>query len=310
MLSHALKENMRQFPAIEIEGKKYPTVIMGEDRFTGWFGKDIFETEEERAAGYRASLDVAYSCGVRGFSISPHNTLVNVLKGFKALHPDIICISNHHWQTNYYIGNRSLWSKENLAKLCSTEKYYLDDKLIKNSYQYKDVDVKNRFSEEELKTIKLDEKEYVEQLKVFRSFCDFCLVGNLGRSALFTLGREDIIQKEIELARKTGFIPLGMCEGGGLALPKMEKMDVGGHWVWINHHHAHPNLPYTLKIIKKISKPVTAYKVFTGPEGFKFEESMRFIESISQIKSIVVGVENEEQAKETFSMLNKRWCVR
>jgi hypothetical protein len=299
---------MRQFPTIDIEGKKYPTVIMGEDRFTGWFGKKLFSTEKQRAEGYRASLDAAYSCGVRGFSISPHDTLVNVLKGFKALHPDIICISNHHWHTNYYLGNKSLWLKENLERLGASEAYYYDKRLIKDSEWFKDVDVEKRFSKEEIGSFRLDEEEYRSQLDIF-CFCDFFLVGNLRSSALVLLGREDIVRQEIELVREKGRVPIGMCEGGGLALPKYEKLNVAGTWIWINKHSACPNLDCALKAIKKSKKPITAYKVFSNPGGFNFEESMKFIESVPPIKSIVVGVENSVQAKETFSMLNKRWCV-
>jgi len=296
---------MHHFPFINIENKSYPSVIMGEDRFTGWFGKKLFNTEKQREIAYKDSIETAYDCGVRGFSMSPHPTLIKVLKNFKKEHPEIVCISNHHWQTHYYLGKKSLWTKENMERLASTEKYYLNQKVIENSSWFKGLDVNKRFSEEELKTIRLDEKEYVEQLKEFRAFCDFCLVGNLGRSALITIGREDIVQREIDLARKIGFIPLGMCEGGGSALPKMEKLNVSGHWVWINRHHAHPNLQYALKVIKKIKKPITAYKIFTSPEGFNFKESIKFIKSVPQIKSIVVGVENKEQAKETFSNLRE-----
>jgi len=299
---------MRQFPTIDIEGKKYPSVIMGEDRFTGWFGKKLFSTEKQRAEGYRASLDTAYSCGVRGFSISPHDTLVSVLKEFKAIHPDIICISNHHWHTNYYLGNKSLWLKENIERLGASEAYYYDKKLIKDSEWFKDIDVKNKFSKEDIGSFRLDEEEYLRQLDKF-SFCDFFLVGNLGRSALVLLGRDDIVRREIELVRQKGRVPVGMCEGGCLVLPKMEKMDVACTWIWINKHTACPNLDYALKVIKKSKKPITAYKVFSGPKGFNFEESIKFIESVPLIKSIVVGVENSVQAKETFSKLNKRWCV-
>ena len=294
---------MNHFPFIKIEDKDYPSVIMGEDRFTGWFGKKLFETEEQREKAYQETIETAYKCGVRGFSISPHITLIKVLKKFKKTHPEIICISNHHWKKNYYLGKKSLWLKENLDRLCATEKYYLDSNLIKDSYWFKDVDIKNKFSEKELKTIRLDEKEYVAQLRKFRDFCDFCLVGNLGRSSLMTLGRQDIIRKEIKLARKIGFIPIGMCEGGGLALPNMEKLNVGGSWVWLNQYHAHPNLLYTLKAIQKIKKPITAYKIFTSPEGFNFEKSIKFIKKIPQVKSLVIGVENKKQAKETFSKL-------
>ena len=53
---------MKEFPFIEIENKKYPTVIMGEDHFTGWFKKcRKYDSEEERENAYRETLEIAYS---------------------------------------------------------------------------------------------------------------------------------------------------------------------------------------------------------------------------------------------------------
>jgi len=276
------------FKFIQIEGKDYPTVIMGEDHFTGWFSKcPKFSSEEERAKAYRETLETAYSLGVRAFSMSPHDTLILVLKKFKSKHPEIVCISNHHWKSHYYLGEKSMWNSEIINKL--------------------GPDAKENFSEEEIKSIRLDEKEYVEQLNEFKKFCDFCLVGNLGISALITLGREDIIEKEIELVRELGMVPLGMCEGGAFALEKMETLNVGGTWVMVNRHEIGYNTSEGLSVLKSAKKPVTAYRVFTSPEGFNLEKSIEFVNSVETIKSIVVGVSGKEQAQETFSKLKEFW---
>jgi len=268
----------KAFSFITIEDKKYPTVIMGEDNFTGWFGKGVFAEEEERAKSYRLTLETAYSLGVRGFSISPHDTLLDVLREFKKTHPDVVCIANPHWQSHYYLGEESLWKNELISK-------------------------SNTFTEEQIKSIRLDEAEYREQLKKF-DFCDFCLVGNVGRSALLIAGREDILRKEIEIVRKYGFIPLGMCEGASV-LPKLETLDVAGSWVRISKHYAFPTLEAGLRAVKGAKKPVTAYKVLSGPGELNITESIQFIKSIKQITAIVIGVENQEQAKETFSIVRK-----
>ena len=298
---------MTVFSFIKLEGKKYPTVIMGEDNFTGWFGKKFFKTEDEREIAYRGAVETAYANGVRGFSISPHPTLIKVLKSFKKEHPEIVCIANPHWQSHYYVGNKSLWLKENLNKLASTEKYYTDSDLIKDYPRLNDLNVNDRFSDDEILLMNVNEGEYLVQLTKFQTFCDFCLVGNLGHSAFILLGREDIIEREIEMVRGKGLIPLGMCQGGGLAFSKMDSLNVAGHWGWINSHYIHPNREYALREIRQIKKPITAYKIFTSPDGFNFNKSMAFIKSIAQIKSIVVGVDNKEQAEETFRKLHKYW---
>ena len=298
---------MKKVPFIKSEDKNCPTVIMGEDHFTGWFKKcKKYGSEDEREIAYRAALKSAYSLGVRGFSMSPHPTLIKVLKEFKNEHPKIVCISNHHWHTNYYLGDQSLWLGENLERLESSESFYYDKNLIKCSDWFKCTNLEKRFSKEEIKSFRLDEKEYQQKLDQF-SFCDFFIVGNLGRSALINLGRDDIVKKEIELVRQKGLVPIGMCEGGGLTLSKYEKMNIAGTWVWINRHDSCPNLGYALEIIKKSKKPITVYKVFTSPDGFNLDKSLSFIKKIKQIKSIVVGVDSKEQAEETFSKLHEYW---
>ena len=270
---------MKEFPFVKIERKKYPTVIMGEDHFTGWFSKcPKFGSDKERANAYRGTLEVAYRKGVRGFSISPHPVLVKVLKKFKAERSGVVCISNHHWKSHYYVNDESLWENGNL------------DKLVSNS-----------FSQEEISKFRLDEGEYKKQLEKF-NFCDFFLVGNIGLSSLILLGREDILIKEIELVRSKGGIPLGICEGGE-ALLKIENLDVAGTWLKTNRY----TKKSFLNKLRKSTKSITAYKVFSGLKEFNFEESMKFIRELPKIKSVVVGVSGKKQAKETFSLLKESW---
>ncbi|MBU1974058.1 MAG: hypothetical protein KKH52_01540, partial [Nanoarchaeota archaeon] len=276
---------MKPFPVINLENKPYPSVIMGEDHFTGWFKKcKKYSSEKARATDYQKTIQIAYDLGVRGFSISPHLTLIKVLKKFKQENSEIVCIANPHWQSNYYLGKESLWSKKNMERLAASEKYYSKSDCL----WFKEADIKKRFSKEEINAFTLDEKEYQQQLKTF-SFCDFSLVGNLGRSALVLLNRTDLIKREIALVRKAGLIPLGICEGGALALLQLEKLNLAGTWVWINRHFCCPNLNTALKVIKQSKKPITGYKILST-ENFNLEKSISFIKSIKQIKSIVVGV--------------------
>ncbi len=297
---------MKEFSFIKIETKKYPTIIMGEDQFTGWFKKcKKYNSEKERAVAYKQTIEVAYSKGVRGFSMSPHPTLIKILKHFKMKHPNIVCIANPHWHKNYYLHNESLWSNENMEKLKASEIFYGAKSLIKNN-KFKETNIKKIFSREEIDLFRLDEKEYLEQLNQF-NFCDFILIGNLGKNALIHLEREDIIKREIKLVRDYGRIPIGICEDGGLNLSKYEKMNISGTWILLNKYKNYPKLNDILKIIKKSKKPLTAYRIFVNPKGFNLENPISFIKNINQIKSIVVGVENKEQAEKTFSKLNKLW---
>jgi hypothetical protein len=296
--------HMNTFPFIRIENKRYPSVIMGEDNFTGWFKGIVFASKEEQADKYLKTIESAYKCGVRGFSISPNKVLVRTLSEFKKSHPDIVCIANPHWQKNYYLGNESLWAQPNIMRGIATIAKKIGAVKRKQCYWYNQVKVENVFSAKEISKFRLDEDEYRKNLEEF-AFCDFFLVGNIGPSILHMLGRTDIIDREIELVRKAKKIPIGMCEAAGPALKVMKTKDVAGYWAWINRDFAFPDHKSVLHIIKNLKKPLTAYKAFTSPHGFNLKRSMDFIISIPQIKSVVVGVENSSQAEKTFTALKK-----
>ncbi len=298
---------MKEFPFIDIENKLYPSVIMGEDHFTGWFNKcKKYDSDKEREIDYRQAITTAYSKGVRGFSMSPHPVLIKVLREFKMEFPDIVCIANPSWQKSYYIGNESLWIQKNLKKLSNYASLKIDQKIKDKCYWFERVS-DDIFSSKEIANFRLDSNEHKSQLIKFKDFCDFCLVGNLGISSLVLHNRIDIIEKEIQSTRELSFIPLLMCEGGGLSLPTARKLDVAGSWLCINRSYVFPNFNIALKTIKDSTKPITAYKILTSPEGFDLEKSISFIKSFPQIKSIVVGVDGKDQAEDTFSNLHYHW---
>jgi len=298
--------NMIMFPFTQIENKNYPSIIMGEDRFTGWFYKSEtnYKTEELRAKAYYESIDIAYQLGVRGFSMSPHPTLIEVLNNFKKDHSDIVCIANPHFQKNYYLNNESLWTSDNLGRLAATI-YNRYSKELKNINWFREIDKYQPFSYEEINNFSLNTNEYSNNLNIFNQFCDFSLIGNLHRSALLLLNRQDLVIKESELVRKAGMIPILMCEAGVLAIEKGKNIDCGAYWIMMNEELGVPNISELIEYIKTVNKPITAYKAFTRSDGFNAKKTIKFFNKVDQVKSLVVGVENSDQAEETFSLLNK-----
>lgn len=286
---------INMFLNIQIENKNYPTIIMGEDHFSGWFGA--------KSTDYLGTITVAYQYGVRGFSVSPEPEIIQILSNFKLQHPDIICIANPHYKRNYYIGSESLWTPNNLGRLTSTIFHNLEHSETKKLFWFKDVANFSPFSQTEINSFRLDEAEYTHNLAEFSSFCDFSLIGNLHRSALLLLGRQDLVKRESELVRQSKMTPILMCEAGVTALEKSPDIDCAGYWVYMNEDFGFPDIDKLITYLKNIDKPVTAYKAFTRKDGFDVEKTINFFKNIPAVQSLVVGIENPLQAQETFSQI-------
>lgn len=294
----------RAFKNIALEGKPYPTVIMGEDNFSGWFGKGDFPSEVARAAAYREALTAAYAQGVRGFSMSPHPTLLAELRSFKKDHPDIIVIANPHWQSHYYVGDESLWTPRNRARVLATVAAMLPEAVRAASALLKGQKLPPPFSKEEIARFRLDEAEFKAQLDRYKGLADFCIVGNLSFGALAYTGRQDIIEREIALVRAAGMVPLGISEGGDASAAKLKRLDVAGLWMWANRTEQFPSPGNVARATSGAAVPVTAFRIFENADKFDLEASLAFIRKAGKIVSFVVGVDDGAQAKETFAKIH------
>ncbi len=290
-----------------VENLLYPKLIMGEDYFTGWFNRGAFNHRDDRLNIYQQTIAATYNCGVRGYSISPHLELMNILRSFKESHPDITIITNPHYNSHYYLRNDSLWNPHYKARIDATIKHMYPQNLWQNynNQDFQSISPNLALTDLEIQSININLDEFRNQLKKFQGWCDFVIVGNLARSALVLLGRIDIIKTEIEIARQMGFIPIGIAEAGGLGLKKILELNLPNYWIRLNQDLTFPSLSYTQTVIHSTMTPLTAYKIFQKKDGLDINSSIEFIKQYPQVKSIVAGVENPTQAEETFSQLIK-----
>ncbi len=293
----------RSFKNISVEGKPYPTVIMGEDNFTGWFGKGDYPTQAARATAYRQALDAAYAQGVRGFSMSPHPTLLDTIRRFKQDHPDIIVIANPHWQSHYYVGDESLWTTRNRGRVLATVAAMLPEAVRAASALLRGKELPPPFSKDEIEQFRLDETEFKAQLERYKGLADFCVVGNLSFGVLAYTGREDIIRREIALVRAVGMIPLGISEGGDSSASKLKGLDVAGLWMWANRTEQFPSPGNVARAAGGAKMPVTAFRILEHSDKFDLAASLDFLSKIKKIAAIVVGVDDQAQATATFSKI-------
>ena len=94
-----------------------------------------------------------------------------------------------------------------------------------------------------------------------------------------------------------------MCEAGVSALEKSNDIDCAGYWICMNEDFGFPNINKLVEFLKNIDKPITAYKAFTRSGGFDVQKTLSFFKNIDAVQSLVVGIENPLQAKETFSQI-------
>jgi len=94
---------------INVEGKKYPTIILGGDRFLGWFGiKDELKHKITTEPYITAIMEKCYQLGVRGFDMSVKKEVINSFKTIKKKHPDAVGIGNPNWKCGVHLNSKPL----------------------------------------------------------------------------------------------------------------------------------------------------------------------------------------------------------
>lgn len=286
---------------LTVEGKNYPSVIMGEDAFTGWFDGKFRFSEFERLKTYSQTLEQSYLMGVKGFVATNQETLKQSLIQFKNKNSDIICIANNHFRSHYYYKKESLWGNEHREKLIATMLSKLSDPIQVNWFN--DIDTKNIYTKTEISRLYLNEIEYEKQVINCKDLCDFFVIGNLWYNSLFLLDRVDIISKEIEIVRSHGLVPVGIVECGTNVLNTLEALGIKVAWIWVNRFEAFPSLQKMLKTIQDSKTPLTAFRILKSSfQKLDIARSVDFIRNTNNIRSVLLGVDNKMQAKETFSI--------
>lgn len=290
------------FKNILIENKEYPSIILWEDKFFWWKNPyKTYKTEIDRINSYHKTLEISYKLWVRWFCISPQISLINTLKNFKTNHPDIICIANPHASLNYYYNWKSMWQNEIWNSLTYKIHNKIQNLWVENNELFWKINNQIYYKNIYPYKIEFNELEFKNTIKIFKSFCDFYIVWNLCLDALILLWRIDIINKQINIIRDIGAIPIGISELWLISLEKLEKLDLS--MIFLNIQNSKQN--QSIKNLKNYSKLITAYRAFSSnKKDFNILESINDLRNYENIKSIVIWVENHIQAQENFSKLS------
>jgi hypothetical protein len=299
---------------IKVEGKKYPTIILGGDRFLGWFGKppehikDVITTEP-----YITSImEKCYQLGVRGFDMSVKKEVINSFKTIKKKHPDAVGIGNPNMDAGYELYGKPLC--EFGHRIIAT---YMNDffsKELKEKIKNLPLDRKKWFeypkgtkplTQKEIDSITIDLDKYQKKLNPLKGVCDFILISECQLDCLSIFDRLDIHEKLIKLVRYNGFIPIGLSELTTISLPKYKKLDYAAYWTWVSKGFQFEDKKAALKEISNAGKPVTSFKSLSGGRLIDdIDGAIKFLKE-SGLSAVNLGVETEEQAEQTFTVANK-----
>jgi len=294
-----------------IEGRPYPVCILGGDKFCDWFS--VLPPTERLTAEYAYSImELSYELGVRGFDISCRFNLIEAFSRLRKKFPDAIGIGNPNWMCGYKLGNLHLWDirdrvistivqrrlnqKSELAvnDLLMAPEVYRFEKFIINKNNI------NPLTESEIQQIYIDEDIWLNRMKMLQGMIDFCLVGSDYADWMCGLGRLDLLRWQIDSVRKHGMIPVSVSSWADMTIPILEKEDFPAHWIYADRAQMSLNHELAINAVRNASKPVTAFKILgqTGSSN-DIESNISWLQRLG-VKSFVLGLENLEQAKESW----------
>ncbi len=285
-------------------------MILGGDAFLDYWGE-----QQNRSLGTVEGvlkiIEASYSEGVRGMDVSmnPH-----VIKAFNVFNQkkSLIGFANPNWLLKIISGNNLLWDVK--AKFDS----YIINKYHEQIFQLKQENIeawKDWFeyatyarpaTDSEIRKLKFDTLDYRNRLQQFKGICKYCLIGGNYADWAILLNRIDIIKQQIEVTLEEGFIPISITHFPSETLHKLEELDVQGHWILLSKDRQLFTKSRLRKTLSNITKPVFCFRTLgfgrlSDNIGIAFE----YLVNEYRPQGIVVGVENEIQAKESFSILRK-----
>lgn len=298
-----------------MEGRLYPRVILGSDRFLDIFlnPRPPWQFEEEYVF---SMMKCAISYGIAGFDLSTMSE--NVLRAFQRLKylvgDDAIGIGNPNWRCGYKLGDQHLKDikpriirtlVENCISVADLRKIErLADKT--RDFWFGFDSATHPLSPSEVRAIHIEESEWISRLNRLADLADFCLIGADYADWMLLLGRQDLLRWQIATIRQHGMVPVSVCHWTSLSLPKLDRMEVAAHWTLGNLEQMYLSTASAISAIRKRRKPVTCFRILRGierPRGIA--SAIAWLRDVVGASSVVVGVDNEDQARYTLPLASE-----
>ena len=161
------------------------------------------------------------------------------------------------------------------------------------------------YTDEEVAAIYLDEDVFCGRLDELNE-CDYALIGGTDADWLFTLGRQDIIERMAVIVRQREKKPLLICHYASLVLPAADRcgLDVDGYlapvnksWSWITPEKGRA-------AVKNAAKPVIAFMAFAcGGLKNNICEAAMFLQRELGVAGILYGTTKPRNAFESAKQI-------
>lgn len=296
----------------EIEDRRYPVIILGSDRFLDVFPKP--RPPEQLELPYILEvMTTAHQHGVGGFDVNPvsHN-VVEAFGVLKRRYGDaVVGIGDPNWRCGYKLRGTDIMDMERRVIRTIVEQY-MDEaskSLIarlpeKNRRFWFEVDSSAPpLSHADIDGIYIDEEVWLPRIERLSSLCNFCLFGAHYADWMVCLGRQDLLVWQVDSIRDAGMIPVSVCHWTSLTLPKLDGLLAGAHWTLGNLEAMYLSTSEAIAAVQRAKKPVTCFRVLRGisiPE--EIEKALKWLRGHVGASSLVIGVDNVHQARQTFSI--------
>jgi hypothetical protein len=296
----------------EVEGKAYPRLILGGDRFVGIFPKPRPPELLEEPYIFEV-MNAAWNHGVGGFDLNTMSE--NILSAFVRLKDKfgsaVVGIGDPNWKCGYMLHGQHLMDikariiRTLVERLLDDHSKFLIASLSEKSRRcWFDINPQSEhLSDTEINDIYIDEDTWLKRLRKICDFADFCLFGADYADWMLLLGREDLLLWQIDTIRAHGMIPISVCHWTSLSLPKLEKLPIAVHWTLGNLEAMYLSTLEAIKVISATRKPVTCFRVLRGisiPD--EINKAVEWLHLQVGAQSLVIGVDSIQQANETFSI--------
>jgi len=298
--------------------KKFFPAIMGGDPFCDAF-RGLYDlhcywklTDPEYCL---AVMRGAYEGGCRAFDYSFPNVQDMFMRLRESVDEPIVGIANPTYLQGVTLEGRQLqYCRSRIIKTIVENPAFLSSEIsedirdnLRNSvcmvFGY-DTDAL-LLTDKEIGAIQLDEDIYQRRLDGLNE-SRYVLIGGTDADWLFSLQREDIIERMAQVVRARGQIPVLICHYASTVLPRAEQigLDVEAYFVPINKSWSWFNLKDSQESVREATKPVVAFMAFAcGGLKDGMRTAAEFLRDACNVSGVLFGTTKPQNAQNTAAML-------